>query len=163
MLPFAGGQATACDDLVREIIAARESHGVEGITLIGGEPFAHAVGAAALARSVQQAGLTVMIFSGYTLAEIHDLPDPAVADLLAHTDLLIDGPYDKTRPDTTRRWIGSTNQQIHFLTERYGADDPQWSEPNTLEIRLQAGELSVNGFPAKSAVGLWKRPKRGER
>jgi hypothetical protein len=31
--------------------------------------------------------------------------------------------------------------------------------PNTLEIRLRDGELSVNGFPARSAVGLWKRPR----
>ena len=29
---------------------------------------------------------------------------------------------------------------------------------NTLEVRLRGGELSVNGFPARSAVGLWKRP-----
>jgi hypothetical protein len=27
-----------------------------------------------------------------------------------------------------------------------------------LEIRLRGPELVVNGFPARSAVGLWKRP-----
>ena len=102
-------------------------------------------------------GLTVMVFSGYTLDEARALPDPAVADLLAHTDILVDGPYDRDRPDTERRWIGSTNQRIHFLTDRYRADDPCWRQPNTLEIRLRGGELSVNGFPARSAVGLWKR------
>jgi anaerobic ribonucleoside-triphosphate reductase activating protein len=62
-------------------------------------------------------------------------------------------------PDITRRWIGSTNQKIHFLTERYQADDPRWRERNTLEIRLRGPELTVNGFPARSAVGLWKRPR----
>jgi hypothetical protein len=40
------------------------------------------------------------------------------------------------------------------------ADDPRWLLPNTLEIRLAGGELTVNGFPARSAVGLWKRPRR---
>jgi anaerobic ribonucleoside-triphosphate reductase activating protein len=80
--------------------------------------------------------------------------------LLAHTDILVDGPYVRELPDTTRRWIGSTNQQIHFLSDRYRADDPCWNERNTLEIRVRGAEVSVNGFPAKQAVGLWKRPKK---
>ncbi|MFO0845180.1 MAG: hypothetical protein U0797_22825 [Gemmataceae bacterium] len=70
----------------------------------------------------------------------------------------MDGPYDRERPDHERRWVGSTNQRIHFLTGRYHFDD-QWKRSNTLEIRLEGGTLTVNGFPAKSAVGLWKRPR----
>ena len=66
-------------------------------------------------------------------------------------------PYVRELPDARRRWIGSTNQRIHFFTDRYHADDPCWRRPNTLEIRLRDGELSVNGFPARSAVGLWRR------
>ena len=27
-----------------------------------------------------------------------------------------------------------------------------------LEVRLNGLELTVNGFPARAAVGLWKRP-----
>ena len=50
-------------------------------------------------------------------------------------------------PDGNRRWIGSTNQQIHFLTNRYQAEDPCWKEPNTVELRWIDGELQVNGFP----------------
>jgi anaerobic ribonucleoside-triphosphate reductase activating protein len=99
-----------------------------------------------------------MVFSGFTLAEARALPDPAVADLLAHTDILVDGPYRREQPETGRRWIGSANQQIHFLSDRYRADDPRWLLPNTLAIRLSGGELTVNGFPARQAVGLWKRP-----
>jgi anaerobic ribonucleoside-triphosphate reductase activating protein len=104
-----------------------------------------------------------MVFSGYTLAEARALPDPAVADLLAHTDILVDGPYLREQPEARRRWIGSANQQIHFLSGRYRADDPRWLLPNTLEIRLDHGELAVNGFPARQAVGLWKRPALRER
>ena len=89
------------------------------------------------------------------------MTDPAVADLLAHTDILVDGPYLRDQPEKRRRWIGSANQQIHFLSERYRADDPRWLLPNTLEIRLDNGELSVNGFPARHAVGLWRRPRAG--
>ena len=81
-----------------------------------------------------------------------------MAELLALTDILVDGPYLRQQPDTTRRWVGSTNQRIHFFTDRYRADDPCWRQHNTLEIRLRGRELTVNGFPARSAVGLWKRP-----
>jgi anaerobic ribonucleoside-triphosphate reductase activating protein len=158
MLPFAGGRAVPLLDVVPQVLDAAGS-GVEGITLLGGEPLAHAPAAAALARAVRTAGLTVMVFSGYTLAEARQMSDPAVADLLAHTDILVDGPYLRDQPEARRRWIGSTNQQIHFLSDRYRADDPRWLLPNTLEIRLVEGELSVNGFPARHAVGLWRRPK----
>jgi anaerobic ribonucleoside-triphosphate reductase activating protein len=160
MLPFDGGTKVAIADVVRQVKDAARDHGVEGITLLGGEPLAHAAGAAVLARALHQRDLTVMIFSGYTLAEARRLPEPAVAELLAHTDILVDGPYIREQPETRRRWIGSANQQIHFLSDRYRADDPRWLLPNTLEIRLRGQELSVNGFPARSAVGLWKRPGR---
>jgi anaerobic ribonucleoside-triphosphate reductase activating protein len=159
MLPFDGGRRIALTDMLRDLDDARNEHGVEGITLLGGEPLAHAAGAVALARAVRERGLSVMIFSGYTLDEALQLPDPAVGELLTLTDILVDGPYLREQPETRRRWIGSANQQIHFLTARYDADDPRWLLSNTLEIRLTGLELTVNGFPAKSAVGLWKRPR----
>jgi anaerobic ribonucleoside-triphosphate reductase activating protein len=160
MLPFTGGQSMTVAEVIGQIEAAAAGDAVEGITLLGGEPLAHAAGAAVLAREVRRLGLTVMVFSGYTLAEARQLPAPAVQDLLGHTDILVDGPYVRESPETRRRWIGSANQQVHFLTDRYRADDPRWLLPNTLEIRLREGEVSVNGFPAMTAVGLWKRLPR---
>jgi anaerobic ribonucleoside-triphosphate reductase activating protein len=156
MLPFEGGQMWTVAAVLAQVRAAAERDGIEGITLLGGEPLAHAAGAAALARATQRLGLSVMVFSGFTLVEANALPDPAVRDLLVHTDILVDGPYRRELPEKRRRWIGSANQQIHFLSNRYRADDPCWLLPNTLEIRLTQGELTVNGFPAASAVGLWK-------
>jgi anaerobic ribonucleoside-triphosphate reductase activating protein len=158
MLPFDGGMPRSVAEVLAEIRAVRDCDQVEGITLLGGEPLAHAAGAALLARGTRALGLSVMVFTGSTLNEARALPDPAVADLLGLTDILVDGPYIRELPDNERRWIGSTNQRIHFLTDRYRADDPCWRKPNTLEVRLRDGELTVNGFPAKTAVGLWKRP-----
>jgi anaerobic ribonucleoside-triphosphate reductase activating protein len=158
MLPFEGGTPMTVAEVVDQVEKAAREQGVEGITLMGGEPLAHAAGAAALARAVRDRGLSVMVFSGFTLEEAEHMPDPAVKELLSLTDILVDGPYVRELPDTTRRWIGSTNQRIHFLTDRYHFDD-RWRRSNTLEIRLEGGTLTVNGFPAKSAVGLWKRPR----
>jgi anaerobic ribonucleoside-triphosphate reductase activating protein len=157
-IPFAGGEALPLADVLAAIDQAG-AEGIEGITLLGGEPLAHAAGAAALALAVRDRGLSVMVFSGYTLEGAREM-GPDVACLLANTDILVDGPYERDRPDTTRRWIGSTNQRIHFLTDRYRADDPCWQERNTLEIRVRGAEISVNGFPAPRAVGLWRRPRK---
>src|SRR5262245_14559865 len=160
MLPFEGGQSLPAAEVLAQVRAAAARDGLEGITLLGGEPLAHAAGAAVLAREVRRLGLTVMVFSGYTLEEARRLPDPAGAELLAQTDILVDGPYLRDQPETRRRWVGSANQRVHFLSGRCRADDPRWRLPNTLEIRLRGPELTVNGFPAAGAVGLWKRPGR---
>jgi anaerobic ribonucleoside-triphosphate reductase activating protein len=157
-IPFEGGDSMRLADVLAAVEEVR-SQGIEGITLLGGEPLAHAAGAAALARAARELGLSVMVFSGYTIEEARGMRDPLVDALLAHTDILVDGPYVRELPDTVRRWIGSTNQRIHFLTGRYQADDPCWREPNTLEIRVRGPEVSVNGFPARQAVGLWRKPK----
>ena len=159
-LPFTGGTPRAVESLLAEVERCREEFGVEGITLLGGEPFAHAEPAAALAAGAHALGLSVMVFTGHTLEQLKESPDPHAAALLAHTDLLVDGPYLRELPDTRRRWIGSTNQRIHFLTDRYRAGDPCWDRPNTLEIRVRGNEVLVNGFPAAGAKGLWKGWRR---
>jgi len=159
MLPFVGAEQMRLEEVVADVVAAM-AHGIEGITLLGGEPMAHAQGAAAFARRVRALGLSVMVFTGFTFDELQARRDPHIDDLLGHTDILVDGPYDRELPDTQRRWIGSTNQRILFLTERYSADDPCWRRPNTLEIRLVAGEVTLNGFPTAGALGSWKPARR---
>src|SRR5436305_4279959 len=58
MLPFHGGTPRTVADVLAEIATARETHAIEGITLLGGEPLAHAAGAAALARGARALGLS---------------------------------------------------------------------------------------------------------
>src|SRR5262245_57689253 len=63
MLPFQGGTLTPLAAVLRQLDDAA-AHGVEGITLMGGEPTSHAAGAAALARATRERGLSVMVFTG---------------------------------------------------------------------------------------------------
>src|SRR5947199_176840 len=60
MLPFQGGHAVRVAEVWRQIRASAATKNLEGITLLGGEPLAHAAGAAALARQVRRWGLTVV-------------------------------------------------------------------------------------------------------
>ncbi|MDX1930682.1 MAG: 4Fe-4S cluster-binding domain-containing protein [Pirellulaceae bacterium] len=153
MLSFEGGVSMT----VAEIMAKVDSS-IEGITLLGGEPFAHAAGAADLAEASKQHKLSVMIFSGFTLEELREKRDAQVDRLLSLTDILVDGPYLRDQPETQRRWIGSRNQRIHFLSSGYSPDDECWRQPNTLELRLEANVLSVNGFPSSATKEFWRRP-----
>ncbi len=163
MLTFRGGTEMSVADVAQRIGNALENEAIEGITLLGGEPFSHARGASQLAEIAQVMGLSVMVFTGHEFSQLQANPDDDVQSLMEHTDLLVDGLYDRDQPDTTRRWIGSMNQEIHFLSGRYSREDAFWNKPDTLEIRLRDGELAVNGFPAKSAVGVWKRPRKSSK
>jgi anaerobic ribonucleoside-triphosphate reductase activating protein len=122
--------------------------GLEGLSVLGGEPFQQAEAVAELCALVRAGGLSVMVYSGYTLAELRALPGPGPAALLAQTDLLVDGRYVRELPEPRRRWLGSSNQQLHFLTGRHRPEDPRFSQPNTVELRLVGGQLTVNGWPA---------------
>src|SRR5213082_2246047 len=43
-LPFRGGRATPLGELIGWLVATQQADGLEGITLLGGEPFAHTTG-----------------------------------------------------------------------------------------------------------------------
>lgn len=152
-LTFAGGNQVDVGAMVADALAA----GVEGVSLLGGEPFTQAEALAVFAAGVRREGLSVMVYTGYTLAELRSDDAPAgAAALLAETDLLVDGRYDHTRRTTVRRWVGSDNQVVHFLTDRYAPDDPRFAESNTLELRYGPGPdgaltVTVNGFPVNGA------------
>ena len=134
-LPFKGGHTRTLREMSAWLQSSREESGVEGITMMGGEPFAHLPAAVALATAARGLGLSVMTFSGFTLEQLRERPEPEVAELIALSDIIVDGPYLREQPDATRRWIGSQNQRIHFLTPRYSLDE-QWRKKNTLELRL---------------------------
>lgn len=146
--PRAPAEALDPDEVVARVL--RED--VEGVSLLGGEPFAQARGLAAVARGVRAAGRSVMIFSGYTLAEIGALEDPWAKALLDEADLLVDGRYEAARRTTARRWVGSDNQVMHFLTGRYTPLDPRFHEGNHVEIRMRGSQITLNGWPVHGAL-----------
>ena len=143
--PAEGGTELAWEVLAERI---RATKGIEGLTLLGGEPFDQAASLAPLAAAVQAAGLGVMTFTGHTLEALRDAGRPAWDALLAATDLLVDGPYRADLPERRRPWVGSANQRFHFLTPRYGHLEARLEElPDRLEIRIASdGTTQVNGF-----------------
>jgi anaerobic ribonucleoside-triphosphate reductase activating protein len=140
--PDKGGTIVEASALAGRILATA---GIEGISVLGGEPFQQPEALAELGGLVRAGGLSVMIYTGYTLAELQQRASAAA--LLAHADLLVDGRYEQGKPEAGRRWIGSSNQVMHFLTPRYSPTDPRFSTPNTIEVRFVKGQLTINGWP----------------
>ena len=92
-----------------------------------------------------------MVFSGYTRTELNQLQLPGVDQLLLHTDVLVDGPYEMSLPDQSRLWVGSTNQQYHYLSSRYDSQiETDDAVERALEVHIGSnGSIFVNGWPEK--------------
>ena len=110
-----------------------------------------AKGLSEVATAAQAAGLSVMVFTGYTVEELTVLAPDGTQALLGATDVLVDGPYKADQPDTTRSWVGSKNQQFHYLTARYSAAiEVIESGMRDLEIRFgRNGTVRINGWPTQ--------------
>ncbi|MBQ7643084.1 MAG: 4Fe-4S cluster-binding domain-containing protein [Clostridia bacterium] len=67
-------------------------------------------------------------------------------DILDNCDVVLDGNYDDSCSETKRRLLGSTNQRIISLTNRYGETLMQWFFSDKKEIEINAGKaISFNG------------------
>ena len=146
-------------ELAEEIVAA--GCDIEGITVLGGEPFEQAPGVAELCRTIRSHGLSTMVFSGFELAHLHGPDAPhGSRELLDACDVLVDGPYLRDRPDHERPWLGSTNQQFRLLTDRYEPKD--FEAEDLLEIRLRPdGSVLVNGMAEQAQLTALRHAIRG--
>jgi len=127
---------------------------IEGITFSGGEPFEQADAVSEvirLARSTRPE-LSVFIFTGYSLDELHSSDDEGVARLLEMTDMLSTGRYVATEGDATLLWRGSSNQELVYLTQHYSRDmEPQWEmESPVEEVHLLRSSVLRTGFLGKN-------------
>lgn len=113
-----GGREMDTGVLAHDILSGAQ--GVEGVSFSGGEPFEQPGALLELVSRFQTAGLTVLVFSGRTLADLQG--NPPAAEILKHTDVLVAGPYLRER-HCGRGLLGSSNQKIHFLTDRYHPRD----------------------------------------
>jgi anaerobic ribonucleoside-triphosphate reductase activating protein len=116
---------------------------IEGITLLGGEPLDQYEETFMLLRLCKNAGLSAMLFTGY---ELQEMAEKGISDIQKILDILITGRYEEDKRTLQHQWIGSTNQKIHFLSERYA--DYNIKNGNYLEISIEEdGSLTILGFP----------------
>lgn len=140
-------------ELTSTVLAVK---GIEGVTYVGGEPFAQAQALSKVSKQLRLAGLTVTTYTGFTIDELRSGKIHYAEALLNETDLLLDGPYRRDLP-TNRSWRGSENQQLISLSDRYRKRISEWNAPigQQFELRLSdRGEVIILGIPPADLAGL---------
>ena len=136
----AAGYDWDTETLAAEIVSLGTK--IEGISVSGGEPFQQPAALLDLLIRVSGSHLSCLIFSGYTLREIERLPlGPAIID---RCDVLIAGRY-APEEHVRHGLLGSSNQQLHLLSDRY--TESQLSKTPRCELLLRTdGTITVSGL-----------------
>lgn len=145
------GERTSVDDLYLKILSAKD---IEGITILGGEPLEQAPALLLLLKKIKETPLSIILFTGYQLKQVVDEVQKQVMGLC---DVVIDGPYIKDETDFSRPLIGSKNQQVHLISERYTLSE-LLSSRNKVEIRVSnEGGVKINGMLQDSLLAILQK------
>ena len=133
----------------------RGQPGLRGLTLSGGEPFEQAAALAEVCRVLRADGADIVAFTGFERSALDSGSVSHAAALLSEVDLLVDGPFWQDRPC---EWPlrGSTNQGLHFLTDRIGPYELE-GLPRTEWIGGIAS-AQVTGFGTRVMAGVLTAP-----
>lgn len=165
----AAGQQRPVAELLAEIARLKDAGAIEGITISGGEPLQQPEPVAELAAGAHALGLSVVLFTGYTIGEVTGMAGAASSDdspgvraareslteaqrravesLFDSVDVLLAGRYnpDKRIASGLR---GSSNKRAIFLSDRYTLADIEQTPP--AEIIIGRGRIVRTGIePAR--------------
>lgn len=139
---------TTIEQLKQRIELNKHTYGIQGITLLGGEPVLQAQGLAEVAEFSQSLDLSVMLFTGYKLAELKEEQFKGIDKLLRYVDVLVDGEFELDSIEQNRNWVGSDNQKFHYLSEKYNSAIEPIKDGVITEWRIDPdGLVSANGIP----------------
>lgn len=125
------------DELIAVIKGAKDKHGIEGVTYSGGEPTLQQ-NLPELTKAIQALGLGVISFTGHLYEQVEKQ--------LEGCDMVIDGAFDESKLETKRKILGSTNQRIICLTDRYKNCVDWFLTPTTKSIEINVGStIFANG------------------
>jgi anaerobic ribonucleoside-triphosphate reductase activating protein len=148
MWDFAPKYETAASALFKRICARKDR--IEGITLLGGEPLDQYEETLLLVRLCREAGFSAMLFTGY---ETEEIKERGMGAIIENLDILISGRFEEQKRTSHHQWIGSTNQKIIFLTDRYANYNIE--NRNYTEIIInEDGSVTVLGFPEEAVFDM---------
>ena len=121
------------DEAIKYFTSIGYKDKIEGITWLGGEPAEQIQAVIYISRAVQNIGLSVILFTGNDYAKLKDRED--FRELSKYVDILIDGRFEQDKADYSRPWVGSSNQNYYFLSDRYSMSDVSKCK-NKIEVRI---------------------------
>lgn len=106
-----GGVEIAVSEIIG-LLLAPEGEPRDGVTILGGEPFLQPNGLLAVLQMLKRRSQHITLYTGHTLEQLNARSEASIRQILALTDILIDGPFVKELSDNASEWRGSTNQRI---------------------------------------------------
>lgn len=109
---FEGGTPYDVDELA-DIVISHEFN----VTLTGGDPLQtrNPESLLHLIRRLKSAGLTIWLYTGYTLEEARKIP--TMKPILEEIETIVDGPFIESLRDISLPFRGSSNQRIIRLNQ----------------------------------------------
>lgn len=121
-------------DIIKE---AKEKYHIEGVTYSGGEPTLQQ-NLPLLTKAIHELDLSVLSFTGRNYEE--------VKDILAGCDVVLDGAFIQEQKETKRKILGSTNQRILCLNEKYQDYEKWFLNGNVKSMEINVSDyIVVNG------------------
>ncbi len=123
---------------------------IEGVTLLGGEPFYQSRGLAELCIEIRKhSKLSILIFTGYNFEFLNNHKSKYIQTILNNCDVIISEPFIQELYSENIPYIGSTNQVVHLMTDFYKDWEERVKEhKNTLELSFaNNNKIIYNGFP----------------
>lgn len=126
-------------ELEEQIMADLAQPYVQGLTLLGGEPFLNTGILLPLVARVRQElpDKDIWCWSGYTWEELMLETDDKL-ELLHQVDILVDGRFDLSKKDLLLQFRGSSNQRIIDVKQSLAKDKV------VIWDKLQDGQTSYN-------------------
>ncbi|WP_338969449.1 4Fe-4S single cluster domain-containing protein [Spiroplasma endosymbiont of Labia minor] len=154
LVPLEKKMFMSVDILVEKILISKKMYNLEGITIIGGEPFLQPDGLEELVIKCQEYELSVICFTGFTFEVLEN----HYWQILSQIDILIDGPFILSKLDKKRRLIGSTNQRVIKITDKYKESNYFDEQNQELEIFVENGFININGdgVLTENSIGINK-------
>ena len=136
--PLKPANIISLGDLLEIIRKSKIENKIEGVTLSGGEPLLQ-IDLVKLLEEVKSLGLGIILFTGYQLNEIDD-------NLKNQCDIIIDGYFDEQKIDNNSALVGSVNQNINYISDRY-VNEKDWfyNKKNLIEEINVGNDIIFNG------------------
>ncbi len=149
MWSFKRKNEISAKELVKKI--EKNSRFIEGVTILGGEPFDQYDELLELVKQIKKKNLTIMLYTGYTLKE---LASTHKNEILEFTDILITGRFIEEKKTMTGGWIGSSNQKIHFLTPAYSPKNIPPRNETEISFDDETGQILIYGYETEEIANI---------
>ena len=122
------------EKLLKIIKDSKEKYGIEGVTYSGGEPTLQQ-NLQILTKEIHNLGLGVISFTGRKYED--------VSNVLDGCDVVLDGPYIEEQKEQVRKVLGSTNQRIIILSDRYPNCEEWFFDNASKEVEINVGDYII--------------------